>query len=411
MKKHLLLSTALASYLLSGCTIQPIRTFESPTIVNLNHLVQSGEYQQKADVFYTVMDSSASMAEAYLGNEYPGDSTQTKFAVEKEIIKRINKSTKDLRLGAALRSFGYAPCLSFEFSELVYGANSYSAKDYEKSLGNKECTSTNSPLRDSLVAAERDLQKSVGNIAMIVFSDGYNLTTSPVPAVQSIKAKYGNRLCLYTVWVGNNKEKSGQAVLNELTQIAGCGFAATAGNIATERNFDQFTKDVFLTKHAPAPVAPPPPVISLPAPAPQPIDGDDDQDGVRNSKDKCPNTPRGATVNMVGCWIIEGIHFDFDKSNIKPMYYPILDNVVKVIKNNPGLSIEIQGHTDNRGTPAYNLPLSNRRAHAVKDYLIKKIDNTATLSAKGYGLTRPVDTNATSAGRANNRRVQLDIMN
>lgn len=410
MKKHLLLTTALASYVLSGCTLQPIRTFESPTIVNLNNLVQSGEYQQKADVFYTIMDASSSMAEPYLGNEYPGDSTATKFAVEKELVKRINRSTAELKLGAAIRSFGNAPCLSWQTSELVYAADQYSPYNYAKSLGYQECTSTNSPLSDSLTAAERDLQKSSGNISMIVISDGYNLTKSPIPAAQSLKAKYGDRICIYTVWVGNNKDSSGIPVLDEVSKVGGCGFSSLAGDIASERKFDEFTKNVFLTKHAPVIAEPAPVAAPLPVPAP-PVDGDDDQDGVPNSQDKCPGTPRGATVNKVGCWIIEGIHFDFDKSNIKPMYYPKLDHVVDVIKKNPGLNIEIQGHTDSRGTAAYNLPLSNRRANAVKDYLVKKVDNAATLTAKGYGLSRPIDTNKTDAGRANNRRVQLDIIN
>lgn len=410
MKKHLLLTAVLTSSLLSGCTTQPIRTFESPTIVNLNHLIQSGEYQQKADVFYAIMDASSSMVEAYQGNDYRGDSTATKFAVEKEILRRINKSAKDLKLGAGIRSFGYAPCLSWEFSELNYGSDQYSPQNFAKALGNKECTSSASPMSDGLSSAEQDLRKSVGKISMLVISDGMNLSKSPLPAAKSLKNKYGDRLCLYTLWVGNAKDQAGQAVLAELANIGGCGFATSYANIASEYKFDEFTKGVFLTKNTPAPVierAPPP--VQL-APPPAPVDGDDDQDGVRNSRDKCPKTPRGATVNIVGCWIIEGVHFDFDKSIIKPMYYPKLDNVVNVIKQNPGLNIEIQGHTDGRGTPAYNIGLSNRRAIAVKDYLTKKVDGAATLSAKGYGLTQPIDTNKTDAGRANNRRVQLNIL-
>lgn len=407
MNKHLLIAASFTGAILSGCTIQPIRTFESPTIVNLNELVQSGEYRQKSDIFYTVIDASSSMAEPYKGFNYPGDSTATKFSIEKLILQRINKSAAKLNLGAGIRSFGYEPCLPLNMTELKYGSNQYNAVDFKKSLGKTECTSGGSPVTQSLNAAEKDLTNSTGNIAMLLLSDGYNFNTSPVAAVQSLKAKYGDRLCLYTVWVGNKKEEAGQAALAELVRIAGCGFAGNAEDIASERNFDEFTKAVFLAKDIPPPVEPvvPPPVIPAP-----PIDGDDDQDGVPNSKDKCPKTPRGATVNQVGCWIIEGIKFDFDKSNIKPQYFPKLNHVIDVIRNNPGLTIEIQGHTDNYGTAAYNLPLSERRAKSVKDYLSTRIGNNATLTSKGYGLSKPVDTNATSAGRANNRRVQLDVL-
>jgi OmpA-OmpF porin, OOP family len=407
MKKHLVIAASCTAAFLSGCSIQPIRTFESPTIVNLSQLVQSGEYRQKADIFYAVMDASSSMAEDYKGNNFRGDSTATKFSIEKLILRRLNKSATKLNLGAAIRTYGYTPCMPFDISELTYGSNQYNAADYRKSLGKTECTSGGSPLTQSLKIAEKDLEKSTGNISMLLLSDGYNLNSSPVQAVQSLKNKYGDRLCLYTVWVGNAKEEAGQALLAELANIAGCGFAKNAEDIGSERNFDEFAKGVFLTKDIPPPVVEPLPPPVIPAP---PVDGDDDQDGIPNSKDKCPKTPKGATVNQDGCWIIEGVKFDFDKSIIKPEFYPKLNNVVEVIRQNPGLNIDIKGHTDNRGTAAYNLPLSIRRAKAVKAYLLPRIDNKATLTTKGYGLTKPEDTNATAAGRANNRRVQLDIL-
>ncbi|MDO9139448.1 MAG: OmpA family protein, partial [Methylobacter sp.] len=132
------------------------------------------------------------------------------------------------------------------------------------------------------------------------------------------------------------------------------------------------------------------------------------QDGVLNSRDKCPGTPKGATVNEFGCWVIKGVNFDFDKSDIKPEYYPILDEVVTIIQRNPGLGIEVQGHTDNSGSEAYNQKLSERRANAIKDYLHNKLDSDHQLSAIGYGLTQPTDTNDTDEGRANNRRVELN---
>ena len=134
---------------------------------------------------------------------------------------------------------------------------------------------------------------------------------------------------------------------------------------------------------------------------------DSDGDGVIDSQDRCPNTPKGAKVNKVGCWIVKGLLFDFNKADIKPKYYKNLDEVVRVLKANPGLKVEIQGHTDNIGSAGYNMKLSLRRAQAVANYLIKHGISPSRLKVKGYGFTRPVASNDTPEGRALNRRVQL----
>lgn len=402
MKTPLLITVSCISAALAGCSTQPIRTFESPTIVNLNQLVQSSEYTQKTDVLYAVMDASSSMAEPYQGVNYPGDTTATKFSIEKVLLQRLNKSMANLPLNAvAIRNFGNAPCLTLSAADLVYGSSQYSKQAFAHSLGTTECSSGGSPINKSLNAAAEDLKKTSGNIAVLILSDGYHFNSSPEPALQSLKNQYGKRLCVYTIWVGNPKEQEGQAALSALSHIAGCGLAMDAEAIASERRFDAFAKEVFLTKAEP---------VAAPIIPPAPVDGDEDQDGVPDSRDKCPKTPRGAKVNKEGCWVIEGVHFDFDKSVIKPIDYPKLDEVVTVIQQNPGLNIEIQGHTDNIGTPDYNLPLSVRRANAVKDYLSAKVGTQAEFTTEGYGLTRPVDSNATAEGRAHNRRSQLIVV-
>ncbi|MCF8119696.1 MAG: OmpA family protein [Deltaproteobacteria bacterium] len=135
---------------------------------------------------------------------------------------------------------------------------------------------------------------------------------------------------------------------------------------------------------------------------------DTDEDGVFDYKDKCPNTPKGARVDMEGCWVIHEPLFDFDKSKIKPRYYSVLDDVVKVLQQNPSVRIVIQGHTDNIGTEAYNQKLSEERARAVEQYLIQKGITEERLKTVGYGSSRPKATNKTDAGRALNRRVKLE---
>jgi OOP family OmpA-OmpF porin len=137
-----------------------------------------------------------------------------------------------------------------------------------------------------------------------------------------------------------------------------------------------------------------------------PLDGD--ADGVPDYLDKCPNTPKGATVNQVGCWALKAtMLFDTNSSYVKDEAYPLLDEVVTILQDNPEIEVEIQGHADSTGTAEYNLWLSERRASRVMDYLLSKGIDPGRLEAKGYGSTQPVASNDTEEGRAQNRRVEL----
>lgn len=161
-------------------------------------------------------------------------------------------------------------------------------------------------------------------------------------------------------------------------------------------------KEAYNKAKALCPPVPCPAACKKPAP---PLDSDGD--GVIDAKDRCPNTPKGAKVNRVGCWIVKGLLFDFNKADIKPRYFKALNDVIAVLKANPGMKVEIQGHTDNIGSAAYNMKLSQRRAQAVADYLISHGIAASRVTVKGYGFSRPVASNDTPEGRALNRRVQI----
>lgn len=137
---------------------------------------------------------------------------------------------------------------------------------------------------------------------------------------------------------------------------------------------------------------------------------DSDADGVYDYLDQCRGTPRGAKVDERGCWVIRGIQFEVGRSEVKPSSYPMLDEIVEVLEKNPSLRVEIEGHTDSTGTAAFNQRLSEQRAEAVLEYLASKGISRVQLSAKGYGLTRPIASNNTPEGRAKNRRVELKPM-
>lgn len=108
-------------------------------------------------------------------------------------------------------------------------------------------------------------------------------------------------------------------------------------------------------------------------------------------------------------WVIASDYlFDFDKSVIKKKYYSKLDEIAVLIKKEPNMRVEVQGHTDSVGTDKYNMGLSLRRANAVRNYFIKKSGIAAKrLTVVGFGESKPVATNETAEGRAQNRRVEL----
>ena len=148
-------------------------------------------------------------------------------------------------------------------------------------------------------------------------------------------------------------------------------------------------------------------------------DKDSDLDGVPDYKDECPYVA-GVKENK-GCPQIKravttllkkamtGIQFETGKAVIVKKSYPILDEVAKVFKENPTYIVEVQGHTDNVGNAEVNKNLSQKRAQAVRDYLIKAGVDANRMTANGYGSEMPIDDNKTKAGRAKNRRVEFKI--
>ena len=106
---------------------------------------------------------------------------------------------------------------------------------------------------------------------------------------------------------------------------------------------------------------------------------------------------------------IYGIHFDYDSAHIQPRSEPVIADIAALMKANPSWTFEVSGHTDSDGGAAYNLALSQRRAQSVVNDLVTRYHIARSrLVAKGYGLTRPVASNNTDAGKALNRRVELE---
>jgi OOP family OmpA-OmpF porin len=146
---------------------------------------------------------------------------------------------------------------------------------------------------------------------------------------------------------------------------------------------------------------------------------DTDADGINDEEDKCPTVP-GVAENQ-GCPAIKeevkkkvdfaAQHILFATSSYKLLSSSNkgLNDVVKILQDNPDLKLSIDGHTDNTGTPEKNQALSENRANAVKNYLVSKGIAEGRLTAAGHGQDEPISDNKTAAGRQKNRRVEMKL--
>jgi len=343
-------------------------------------------YTSKVDNFVILFDASSSM------NRAAGQSS--KFDIAKTLAYAINSSVPELGQTAGLRSFGHAPDLTKEKTVLFYGMEKYSTKSLDKGIDKITKAGGFSPMGLAGEALLDDLDGLSGNRnAVIIISDGEDMESENLPVARKLKERYGSSICFYPIHVGNSEE--GAALLQKIADIGECGFYSTADELMTYAGMGDFVEMVFINEKS----APAAPVVS--------VKKDSDNDGVYDGDDKCPGTPAGAVVNAVGCWTLDTILFDFDKTEIKPAAYPLIDNVVAILKKNPDMKILLNGHCDNVGTNEYNLDLSQRRANAVRDYIVRKGIRWKRLDTQGFGFTQPVALNGTDSGRAMNRRVEI----
>ena len=159
-------------------------------------------------------------------------------------------------------------------------------------------------------------------------------------------------------------------------------------------------------------------------------DADEDGDGVPDSRDKCPGTPKGVQVDADGCpppvpapvveevvvveeetIVIRDVHFQFDKATLTPSDKEVLNTIATRLKQEAASAqLTVVGHTDSVGSDAYNQRLSDKRAHSVVDYLVQSgVPRASFVSVAGAGESQPVADNKTADGRAMNRRTEIKI--
>ena len=370
-----------------GCAtpqVQPSRPLFSPSKLDAD------QYQPKVDNFVVIWDTSSSMADEYSG--------YTKFRISQDYLNALNQTIPELGYNAVLRSFVKVKSGPDKSTLLVYGPAKYSTAGFELALKDVKgpINAGSVSIAKAIDATGEELKATQETTAVIVLSDGINVDQAAVKAVQKLKDRFGDRTCLYPIRIG--KDPAGVKNMERMTATGACGFPVFVVDRKTTYSMGDLVEDILLTK------------IEKPVPKPVEKPIDSDGDGVPDDKDECPNTPRGATVDERGCWTFEAVLlFNFDSAKIKSEAYPMLNEASEILKQHPEINVEVDGHTCQIGTAAYNLNLSKKRAKAIMDYFVSKGVNAKRLTTNGYGLTRPVASNNTKEGRAKNRRVELTI--
>ncbi len=386
IRKALVLLATTA--LVTGCA--GLRANESP-LTFTPHAFPAGQYTQKVDNFLFILDASYTMEK----------NGERDFVTAKNVIGAINQSLPtDLTFNGGLRTFGHHPMQSAKLTDRVYGMTNYTRNGLQQGLDSVKYAGGNSPMPEALEAAGGDLKGASGKTAIIVVSDGLveaQMGGAPEAAAK-LKGEMGDKLCIYTIAVGG--DPAGEKFLQEVAKAGGCGFSETASSLSAPDQLASFVERVFLSKKA---------MAAAPAAATGPRDSDGD--GVIDARDKCPDTPKGELVDEHGCSLKLTLHinFDFDKSDIKPEFAADLQTAGDfVLKNKNVPYIVITGYTDSIGEEGYNQKLSERRAAAVRQYLVDNFGlDPNRLVARGGGEADPVADNSTEAGRAENRRVEI----
>jgi OOP family OmpA-OmpF porin len=312
--------------------------------------------------------------------------------------KRISKDDFGIQGGLG---YNFAPNFALE---LNYGDGSYKVKGFTGSSGPSEQLRVasldvlykflpNSIFRPFLLAGSGELQDRIG--ANLDNNHSW-MAEAGVGALTGIGSQSGStRLQLRTEAKYRREFIQNNALIpkNPSDVVFGVGLQLSFGNP---------------TRPVPVVAAAPPPPPPEPAPIPR-------EAVVTPPPEPC-HAPAGFQVDA-NCHIVEqtvvvrAVDFEFNSTHLTVPAQHTLDEVAAALLTQPELNVEVQGHTDSIGTESYNLGLSQRRAEAVKAYLVNRGLSATVLTAKGFGKSKPIAGNDTAEGRAQNRRVAFEVTN
>ncbi|PIE75067.1 MAG: hypothetical protein CSA18_01830 [Deltaproteobacteria bacterium] len=413
-------------------------------------------FNEKVNSLVVVADTSSSM------DDCVGD--HTPFHMSKEVLGQIFSSLpSSYNMNMAYITFGHQ--MAFSKKPCIVNAENkkFSRSAAMEMIKVPEMAGGTSRLDLAIEKSADVMKKMAGKKVLLIVSDGENVCPKSVKAVNDMKKEFGEALCVYVIHAGN--AAAGKENLSALTGNLNCAAVYSAQDLFDRNNMKNFIETVFVKAlvdtdndgvadendkcpGTPAGVK----VNSSGCPFDSDNDGvydyldtcsdtpagakvdqngcplDSDDDGVIDLYDECLGTARGIVVDKKGCslvkmsentivtkegtWIYKGVQFQSGKTFITPASARILDELGAMLKKNPVIKLEIQGHTDSSGRKSSNMKLSSKRADAVRDYLIEKCGiDSERLVSKGFGSSKPFTSNATVEGRKANRRVEFKPFN
>ena len=348
-----------AAGLLAGCaSTQPY----SPSPFDATDLDPSA-YVPKVDAFIVIADASASMAHRYQG--------RSKYNDAMDVVYRMNETIPPLDYRSGLAAYSSGTCLDGASVQMLYGMVPYNSADFASAQTGIDCAGGTTPLSGAIDIATEHLDGTSGDTAVIIVSDFDRVDSGDVTsALERMQTTSGDRICVHTITIGDNSW-SHQAA-EEIAAVSDCGSAMKAADVASPDSMANYVTDVLL---AAAPPAAAPAVLYE------------------------KNTMSTAAL------------FDFDSDVLKEDGKVALHELGDAIKAKGAkvIDIDIIGHTDSTGPADYNQGLSERRAQAVADYIISEGIDAAIIDVSGEGENNPIASNDTAEGRAQNRRVDINV--
>ncbi len=321
----------------------------------------------KVTNFVILVDQSGSMFEKHSKEE------EVKAVLAKRLLLALNERIPELGYNGAIQVF--AP------DKTLIGPEKYDRSSFQNSINglpeSGKIFGNLTPLGSAILHLDNIMNRFTGKTAVVVVSDGrVNQGKDPLKAAKTISAEYTN-ICFDIISFADDEQ--GWQTLERVSGVSNCTYADGRELSSDSVALDNFVREVFYAE-----VSEEAPLQVLPVPKAEPA------------------TP--AVITM------RGIHFDFDKYEIKPEWALVLDESVKKLTESPDAQIVFEGHTDWTGPEAYNQALSERRAKAVYDYFMGKGIARERMESVGYGETMPEVSNLTREGRAINRRVVIQVV-
>jgi outer membrane protein OmpA-like peptidoglycan-associated protein len=228
--------------------------------------INTEKYVKKVDQFVVIADGSLSMADRSQG--------QRKLSISEDLLASLNQTIPSLDYEGGLRTFGRGLCGSEGKTVSIIQVADYLSSAYGDGVARYGCANGTSPLNLAIDAASADLVNKGRPTAIVIVSDGLNMGQKEIAAARSVKAAFGDNLTIYAVQIGTSSK--GRKLLQQVVKEGGAGSVKEAPELSSADAMEAFVVDVFLWP-------------------------DDDGDGVANHLDKCPDTPKGVTVDSSGC--------------------------------------------------------------------------------------------------------------